>query len=104
MVDQALGGLLDFGGNSLTDLFVRIREQLFDDKIELVLLVEDFATLAGIQGSLLDAIIREGIRDGKQVLCKMRTALAVTEGYLSNIETVGTRAVYEWRISDYPFS
>jgi hypothetical protein len=41
-----------------------------------------------VQGSLLDAMIREGIRDGKQQLCVMRTALAVTEGYLANRDTV----------------
>ena len=106
VVDQALGELLDFGGSSLTDLFVRIREQLLIDDIELVLLVEDFAALAGIQFSLLDAVIREGVRDGKKVLCTMRTALAVTEGYgdLLSRDTVMTRTQYVWRISDLPFS
>lgn len=104
VIDPALGELLDFGGNSLADLFVKLREQLFDDGKELVLLVEDFAALAGIQGSLLDAMIREGIRDGKQHLCVMRTALAVTEGYLANRETVLTRAQYEWRIEERPFA
>ena len=103
-VDPAIGELLDFGGNSLTDLFVKIREQLLKDGKELVLLVEDFAALAGIQGSLLDAMIREGIRDGRQQLCVMRTALAVTEGYLANRETVLTRAQYEWRIDERPFA
>ena len=104
VIDPALGELLDFGGNSLTDLFVKLREQLLKDGKELVLLVEDFAALAGIQGSLLDAMIREGIRDGKQHLCIMRTALAVTEGYLANRETVLTRAQYEWRIEERPFA
>ena len=106
VIDPALGELLDFGSNSLTDLFVKLREQLFKDGKELVLLVEDFAALAGIQGSLLDAMIREGIRDGKQHLCVMRTALAVTEGYLDAIsrETVKTRAQYEWRIEERPFA
>ena len=104
VIDPALGELLDFGGNSLTDLFVKLRELLLKDGKELVLLVEDFAALAGIQGSLLDAMIREGIRDGKQHLCVMRTALAVTEGYLANRETVLTRAQYEWRIEERPFA
>jgi len=82
VVDAALGELLDFHGTSLTDLFVRIRQQFSKDKRELVLLVEDFATLAGIQGSLLDAITRPN-RDQEQ-LCIMRTALAVTTGYYRN--------------------
>ena len=101
VVDAALGELLDFHGTSLTDLFVRIRQQFSKDKRELVLLVEDFATLAGIQGSLLDAITRPN-RDQEQ-LCIMRTALAVTTGYLSQWETVTTRAEYEWKLQDVPF-
>jgi hypothetical protein len=104
VVDKALAELLDFRGHSLTDLFVKMREQLLKDEMELVLLVEDFAALAGIQGSLLDAMIREGIRSGKKELCTMRTALAVTEGYLANRETVMTRAQFEWRIEDRPFT
>ena len=64
--------------------------------------MEDFAALAGIQNSLLDAILREGVR-GNERLCMMRTALAVTEGYLTNRETVGTRAKQEWRIKSLPF-
>ena len=104
VVDPALGELRDFGGNSLTDLFVKIREKLLEDGKELVLLVEDFAALAGIQGSLLDAMIFHGIDAGRQHLCVMRTALAVTEGYLANRETVLTRAVYEWRIEERPFA
>ena len=104
VVDPALGELRDFGGNSLTDLFVKIRAKLLEDGKELVLLVEDFAALAGIQGSLLDAMIFHGIDAGRQDLCVMRTALAVTEGYLANRETVLTRAVYEWRIEDRPFA
>jgi hypothetical protein len=103
VIDPAIASLLKFDGNSLSDLFVRLRKQLLKDKTELVLLVEDFAALAGIQGSLLDATIRQGIESGKQTLCVMRTALAVTEGYLANRETVLTRARYEWQIEDQPF-
>jgi hypothetical protein len=101
VVDASLGELLDFHGTSLADLFVRVRQQFSKDKRELVLLVEDFATLAGIQGSLLDAITRPN-RDQEQ-LCIMRTALAVTTGYLSQWETVTTRAQFEWKLQDVPF-
>jgi hypothetical protein len=102
VVDQALGGLVDLGGFSLTDIFIDIRKALLADKLELVLLVEDFAVLAGIQGPLLDAMIREAIRDGRRELCTMRTALAVTEGKLP--ETVKTRAQAMWRIDSKPFT
>ena len=104
LVDNALSELHDFGGSSLSDLFVEMRKHLLADGKELVLLVEDFAALAGIQGSLLDAMIREGVYAGQQTLCVMRTVLAVTQGYLANRDTVLTRAVYEWRIEERPFN
>ena len=89
---------------SLTEIFVDIREQLLKDGRELVLLIEDFAAMRGIDGAMLDAMNREGIREGKQELCVMRTAIAVTRGYLSNRETVRTRAVYAWELEDTPFA
>lgn len=101
MVDSALGKLVEMGGASLTEIFINLRRQLLEDNRELVLLVEDFAVLAGIQGPLMDAMIREAIRNGRQELCVMRTALAVTTGLLP--ETVMTRAQAEWRIDSKPF-
>lgn len=103
VLETARSGLIDLGGVSLTDLFIDIRKNLLEDGMELILLVEDFAVLAGIQGPLLDAMIREGIRDGIQELCTMRTALAVTEGRLSD-ETVRTRAQARWKIDSEPFT
>ena len=103
VLETARSGLIDLGGVSLTELFLEIRRNLLEDCRELVLLVEDFAVLAGIQGPLLDVMIREGIRDGKQELCVMRTALAVTEGRLSD-ETVRTRAQARWKIESKPFA
>lgn len=103
VIDTATNQLVDLGGNSLSDLFVRVREQLLREGKELILLVEDFADLVGVQGALLNAMIKEAVRDGEQVLCTMRTALAVTEGYITNRETVATRAIYEWKIDDVPY-
>lgn len=103
VLETARSGLVDLGGVSLTELFIDIRKNLLEDGKELILLVEDFAVLAGIQGPLLDAMIREGVRDGKQELCVMRTALAVTEGRLSD-ETVRTRAQARWKIESAPFA
>jgi len=103
VIDTAINQLIDLGGTSLSDLFIRVRKQLLKEEKELVLLVEDFAALAGVQGALLDVMIIEAVRTGEQVLCTMRTALAVTEGYITNRETVATRAVYEWRIEDVPY-
>ncbi len=103
VVDAAASALVRFNGVTLSELLVEVRRTLLTDDLELVLLVEDFAALAGVQGSFLDAIVRHGIEDGERVLCVMRTALAVTEGYLSNKETVMTRAQAEWRIQHRPF-
>lgn len=104
VLESARSSLIDLGGVSLSDLFVEIREALLQDGLELVLLVEDFAVLAGIQGPLLDAMIKEGWRDGKKTLCTMRTALAVTEGKLPE-ETVRTRCMQGyWTISSTPFA
>ena len=51
----------------------------------------DFAVLSGLQKQLLQVIIKEAFRDGRQVLCTLRTALAYTDGYMDTA-TVLTRA------------
>ncbi len=83
---------------TISDLFDAVRQQLFQQKKELVLLVEDFAAVSGIQKQLLQVIIKEAFRDGRQVLCTMRTVIAYTTGYMA--ATVLTRANVEYRIPD----
>jgi len=102
IVDEAIAPLASPSDNSLSDIFYEIRRELLKEKRELVLLVEDFAVLAGIQGALLDAMVKEGIRDGEQEICTLRTALAVTEGYLKDFDTVETRAHHAWHILESP--
>ena len=102
VIDRAVGRLVAFAGTvSLSDVFLDIRRQLLKDERELVILVEDFAVLAGIQGPLLDAIIKEAHYSGEDELCVMRTAIAVTEGKLP--ESVKTRAHVLWSIKSLPF-
>lgn len=98
IVDDAISPLATPADTSLSELFYDVRRELLADGRELVLLVEDFAVLAGIQKALLDAIIREGESGGKSEACMIRTALAVTDGYFEGLETVKTRAVHGWRI------
>jgi hypothetical protein len=100
--DGAVAQLLGLGENQLADLFRRVRKQLLADGRELVLLIEDFTTLAGVQQGLLDVIKMEGVRGGEHVLCTLRTALAVTEGFLSPFDTIKTRAGYEWLLREVP--
>jgi hypothetical protein len=100
IVDDAIAPLATPADTSLSELFYEVRRQLLADGRELVLLVEDFAVLAGVQRALLDAILREGQTGGKTEACMIRTALAVTDGYFfsANLETVQTRAVHGWWI------
>lgn len=86
---------------TVSDLFDKVRRELLKEGRELILLVEDFAVLSGLQKQLLQIIIKEAIRDGRQVLCTMRTALAYTTGYL-DAATVLTRANFEYQIPNEP--
>jgi hypothetical protein len=87
---------------TVSDLFDAVRVQLLKEGKELILLVEDFAVLSGLQRQLLQVAIKEAVREGKQVLCTMRTALAYTTGY-EVPETVLTRARVVYRIPDEPW-
>jgi hypothetical protein len=98
IIDDAIAPLATPTDTSLAELFYEVRRQLLADDRELVLLVEDFAVLAGVQKALLDAIIREGETGGKRKACTIRTALAVTDGYFGKLDTVKTRAVHGWHI------
>ena len=102
-LDEALHGLIDFSGDSLPDLFKKVRAGLLEEGKELVLLVEDFAMLGGIQKQLLDAVTDPALGpQGERKYCVMRTAIAVTEGRLDEA-TVLTRAGASWRIRSQPF-
>ncbi len=92
------------GGPTLQDIILAVRETLMQDEMELVLLVEDFAALAGIQEVLLNVCIQEGEYDGRQVRATMRTAVAFTDGYLAYRDTILTRAQREWVIGGLPQS
>ena len=86
------------GGVTLQDIILAVRDVLFEDDRDLVLLVEDFAALAGIQDVLLNVCIQEGSRDGKKLRATMRTALALTPGSLAFRNTILTRAQREWLV------
>jgi len=89
------------GGMTLQDVILAIRAQLLKDRRELVILVEDFRALTGIQETLLNVLIQEGVRDGRQIYATMRSAIAVTEGYLIGKDTIATRATREWIIQSH---
>jgi hypothetical protein len=83
----------NLGVGRLHQALVDIRRELARQAKEIILLIEDFALIQGIQRDLLDAMIETGVRDGRTVLAPIRTLLAVTTGYYSRlVDTVLTRA------------
>ena len=97
-LDEAKQSLLGIDP-TVTELFDAVRKKLLEQSKELVLLIEDFVVFSGIQKQILQVVIKEGVRDGKQVMCTMRTVLAYTTGYLDTA-TVLTRAGIEYVIPD----
>ncbi len=101
-LDPALRSVFRFsealGQRTLEEIVNDIRARLLNDRKELVLLIEDFAALAGIQETLLSLMISESDHGGQRVRAPLRTALAVTDGFLPSRQTILTRAKREWVI------
>ncbi|HET8658045.1 MAG TPA: protein DpdH [Micromonosporaceae bacterium] len=92
-LDSAVLRLTDLDGGQLAETMIDIRREFHRRGQEIVLLVEDFALIQGIQRDLLDAISEAGVREGRQELATVRTLMAVTGGYFKSLpETVKTRA------------
>ncbi|PVX97689.1 protein DpdH [Paraburkholderia unamae] len=81
---------------TIGEVVSEIRTQLLADGKELVLLIEDLAALSGIQQPLLDIMIAECDEKGLRVRAPIRTAVAVTDGFLIGRQTVLTRAKVQW--------
>jgi hypothetical protein len=68
VVDEATRHLFQLhdalGGMTLQDVILEIRRRLLEEGKDLVVLVEDFAALTGIQETLLKVLIQEGVREG----------------------------------------
>lgn len=94
-LDLAISRTLSFSGDRLIGLMTALRRHLRSQNQgqgrELVLLIEDFARLQGIDRALLQAMLDQGSDD----LCKLRWAIAVTTGFFETIaETVYTRMTW----------
>lgn len=90
-LNPALGALIGVDRKQVYEVMLDVREALRDEGKTLVLLVEDFALLRGVETQLLDAMIADQQSRGEDVLCPMRSALAVTSGYFEGKETALTR-------------
>ncbi|MDD5034964.1 MAG: protein DpdH [Methylococcaceae bacterium] len=102
VVDQATRQLYklneSLGGKTLGEVIGEIRSLLLSDQPnkELILLVEDFAALVGIQDTLAKILIQHGETDGQKTHATIRSVIAVTDGYLAGRDTLATRAGREW--------
>ena len=89
-LNQSLGGM------TLGEVILEIRRLLLVDRRELVILVEDFAALVGIQDTLAKVLIQEGVTSRGAEYATIRSAIAVTDGYISGTQTLATRAGRQW--------
>jgi hypothetical protein len=86
---------------SFQDLFVEIRKILYIQKRELVILVEDLSCISSIENILIDSLLDQNEGNQDNGLCKIRSAIAVTdgyEGYRGRRDGIVTRVKYEWNI------
>ncbi|MBA2747784.1 MAG: hypothetical protein H0U45_03355 [Tatlockia sp.] len=94
-LDEAITQVLSLGREDLQRLMREVRETLAEQDIELVLLIEDFAKLQGIDREVLEAVLARPQQPGSKPLCAIRTALACTTGYFDNlIDTVQQRITF----------
>lgn len=90
-LDKATARTLSFSGDRIEELMGRLRTHLKRQGKELILLIEEFARLQGIDRALLQAITHHGDDN----FCKMRTAIAVTTGFFESVaETAYMRTTH----------
>ncbi|MGY4930531.1 protein DpdH [Streptomyces sp. 900116325] len=90
--EKSVQAASSLGGGRVLDAMKKVREIYAQQGKEIVLLVEDFALIQGVQRDLLDAITETSQREGRTVLAPMRTLMAITSGYFLDLpETAGTR-------------
>jgi len=91
-LDMAIARVLNLGREDLQRLMLDVRRALARQGVELILLIEDFAKLQGIDREVLEAVLARPQQVEGEPLCAMRTALACTTGYFQGlIDTVRTR-------------
>jgi hypothetical protein len=91
-LDKAVARTLSFSGDRVEELMARLRIHLRSQGRELVLLVEEFARLQGIDRALLQAITTQGDSgQGETGQCRVRTAIAVTPGFFETVADTAYR-------------
>ena len=92
--ESAVKNLLKLGGvNDLERMMIEVRQHYKIQNIELVVLIEDFARLEGVDKALLSALMAKKHQSGETDLCAIRTAFACTRDRYDKLpDTVKTRA------------
>ncbi|MCZ4100791.1 protein DpdH [Streptomyces sp. H39-C1] len=91
-LETAINRSFNLGMGRLLEAMTLVREEYHRQGKEIILLIEDFALIQGVQKDLLDAIVEAAHRDGSTRLAPIRTLMAVTTGYFRDLpETALTR-------------
>ncbi|MFD4370031.1 protein DpdH [Streptomyces sp. NPDC058486] len=91
-LEAAVKSVANLGAGRLQDAMLQVREEYARKGQEIILLIEDFALIQGVQKDLLDAVIEAANRNGTSKLAPIRTLMAVTTGYFTELpETALTR-------------
>ncbi|MDA8637289.1 hypothetical protein N9L49_01575 [Rhodospirillales bacterium] len=81
--DAAITRCLNLSGDHLVEIMTKIRQSLKAAGKELILLIEDFARLQGLDRALLQSVLEQGNDD----ICALRTAFACTTGFYGSLES-----------------
>lgn len=84
---QSLSRILGVEPMQLVGVMRELRRRLFDENpdLELILMIEDFSLYEVIQYDLLEAMIELPSREGQQIMCTMKTVMAVTDGFFARM-------------------
>ncbi len=89
--DAAIARCLNLSGDHLIQIMTEMRQNLKKSGKELILLIEDFARLQGLDRALLQSVLDQGDDE----ICALRTVFACTTGFYGSLEnTVQTRATF----------
>ncbi|GII65351.1 hypothetical protein Skr01_54360 [Sphaerisporangium krabiense] len=91
-MEHAVKSASNIGVGRLVQAMLEVRKTYAKQGKEIILLVEDFALIQGVQRELLEALTEAATREGRQRYASMRTLMAVTTGYFRDLpETVMSR-------------
>ena len=84
---QCLSRILGIEPMQLVGVMRELRMRLFEENpdLELILMIEDFTLVQVIQYDLLEAMIELPRREGQQIMCTMKTVMAVTDGFFTRM-------------------